>query len=686
MKKSKVISVVTALIMATSALALTGCDNGKKTSSTTERKVEFTYPTVNYVKDIGDLVNDETGDIYNDITYKPVTGMRDDFIKGVDASMVLQVEESGGVYFNSEGAEQDVFQIMAESGVNFFRVRVWNDPYRLGQEYGGGTLDTERAVELALRAEKAGMNVLVDYHYSDFWADPDNQELPKAWASKSESELISAVGDFTKESLNEFKDAGVSVDMVQIGNEINNGMLYPTGKINWTNPDSSFQFLAKAINSGISATNSVFPNAFTAVHLANGGNASEFDAFFTYLEKYGCNYEVIGASYYPFYHGTIDNLKANLDATAEKFKKPVYVAEVSWGFTLDSNNYTANTYNSSYEDAGGYLTSVQAQATALSDVMQAIAEVPNSRGLGLFYWEPAWLPVQGASWANKASGRTDSDGLATWSNQGLFSYSGKALPSLKTFKEVSSAVTVEEKPKNYRYNKVEYTLNTAANERLPETVKVITNLDAIRDSAVRWNAASIGTDENGNYKVGEYEVNGRVNGVSGNITATVHVIENFIKDSGFEEQGATDAIIAPWVVNSSSPAGEKVVKLDRKTDMRTGKTNLNWYHGSKDLTFDVSQKVTLDSATYVMTSYCMADTVIKASGNYVIFYIKDSAGKVYECDITQQINGWGSKDTHYVPAVIEAELSGEVEIGVKVKAPKSSWGHIDDFQLVKKSA
>ena len=160
-----------------------------------------------------------------DVFVQPVEGISDDFIRGMDASAVLSIEKSGAKYYGFDGKEQDVFKTLAEGGVNYIRLRVWNDPYdENGNGYGGGNNDVATAVELGKRATEYGMKVSIDFHYSDFWADPKKQHVPKAWKGMTADEKADALYTFTKDSLKEILDAGVDVGMVQVGNEINNGM------------------------------------------------------------------------------------------------------------------------------------------------------------------------------------------------------------------------------------------------------------------------------------------------------------------------------------------------------------------------------------------------------------------------------------------------------------------------------
>lgn len=646
----------------------------------TENEVKFNYSSLDFTNTYGLAINNEQ---YEDIIINPVSNLRNDFINGVDASMVLTVEENGGKYFNNEGKEQDVFQIMANNGVNFFRVRIWNHPFdKYGDGYGGGDVGVDRAITMAKRAKAAGMNIFLDLHYSDFWADPDSQSLPREWANKTSDELVTTVEDFTIKTMNRFKNAGVTVEMVQIGNEINNGMLFNEGKIDWNNEGKSFDYLCKLLKAGIKGAKKVYPNIYTVIHLANGGNYDEFDAFFSHLKTRNVDYDIIGASYYSYYHGTLKALQNNLDKISEKYNKPIIICETSYGFTDEYNEYSNNTYSSSFEDTGGYKTSIQGQATALRDVIQVLAKIPKQKGLGVFYWEPGWLPVAKASWANAVSGRTETDGKATWSNQALFSYTGKALPSLQTFSLVKTSTSnLSEVAQKTRTNTINLTLNLAANEKMPTTYKVETNFDAIREQSVVWDEQDLAKLN----KVGIYSVKGKVVNKF-DVISNVNVIENYIVDPGYELQGATDAIIAPWIVAMQTPINEKVVKLDRKSDTRSGTTDLNWYHSSKDISFKVIQTITnLPQGTYELTTYCMAISKNEIAHTVLYIYITHD-GQTQQYDLKDKVIGWGSKDTYYIKAFIDnIEInSSQAEIGIVVEAPKQAWGHLDDWSLIKK--
>lgn len=260
-----------------------------------------------YEETIGDLTNDESLEdlviIYGDETATDINvlpvDLYDDYILGVDISSVLAVEEAGGVYYNTAGQEQDVFEILKEHGVNYVRIRLWNDPYTEdGEYYGGGNNDIDTALEIAKRAKRVGMGIALDFHYSDFWADPSKQTVPRAWADYDLDKLAEAVYTYTYDTLKTFEDAGVRPHMVQVGNEINNGLLWPKGR------SKGSPQVAKLVQSGIEAANDISEDIKTVIHLAEGASEQEIMYFFNNMLDYGVDFDVIGLSYYSFWHDT----------------------------------------------------------------------------------------------------------------------------------------------------------------------------------------------------------------------------------------------------------------------------------------------------------------------------------------------------------------------------------------------
>ena len=238
------------------------------------------------------------------IYVEPVDGISDDFYRGMDVSAVLALENSGVKYYNFDGEEQDVFMTLAQAGVNYIRLRVWNDPYdENGNGYGGGNNDVATAITLGQRATQYGMKVCIDFHYSDFWADPKKQFVPKAWEGMDIEEKSDALYNFTLENLTQILDAGVDVGMVQVGNEINNGMC---GETDASNVRKLLASGSKAVRDAATASGK---DILVAVHYTNIDDMKKLDTLLTGLQVKEIDYDIVGLSFYPYWHGTMEDLK-----------------------------------------------------------------------------------------------------------------------------------------------------------------------------------------------------------------------------------------------------------------------------------------------------------------------------------------------------------------------------------------
>lgn len=240
-------------------------------------------------------------------TIERVKNIDDDFIGGVDVSSYISLKDSGVKYYNFEGNEVDdqgFFDLLSDSGINYIRIRVWNAPYdENGNGYGGGNCDLDKAIKMGQWATKAGMKVLIDFHYSDFWADPSKQMVPKAWADLSSDEKADALCDYTKTSLTKLIDAGVDVGMVQVGNETNNGI---AGESGWSDA------MLGLFKQGCQAVHDVDSDILTVVHFANP-ESKDYVAWAGKLVDYGVDFDVFASSYYPYWHGTLANLQSKLE-------------------------------------------------------------------------------------------------------------------------------------------------------------------------------------------------------------------------------------------------------------------------------------------------------------------------------------------------------------------------------------
>ena len=364
-----------------------------------------------------------------------------EFIKGFDLTSLLEVERCGGKFCDG-GKPEDVLHILKRYGANWVRLRLWNDPYdENGGDYGAGTCDLATVLALARRAKNAGMAWLLDLHYSDFWADPGKQTVPKAWRGLDEAGLERAVYRYTRDVLCACRAAGVEPGMVQVGNEITNGLLWPTGKTpNW-------ETVCRYVTAGVQAVREEMPGTQVMVHLDNGGKNDLYREWFDHYFQLGGTCDVIGLSYYPFWHGPMTDLASNMNDIASRYGKDLVVVETSMGFTMDS--FAAYEKLPEAERKGAatrpelvekvpYPMTHQGQADFIRDLLRLIRAVPENRGAGFFWWEPAWIPVPGSGWAKRAGWeyvREKGPEGNEWANQALFDYEGNTLPALQVIRD-----------------------------------------------------------------------------------------------------------------------------------------------------------------------------------------------------------------------------------------------------------
>lgn len=356
-----------------------------------------------------------------------------EFIKGMDVSMLQELEGYGAAYFY-HGKQRDLFEILRESGVNMIRLRLWHDPYSLqGEPYGGGTNDFKTTLALAKRAVAQGMSFMLNLHYSDFWTDPSKQFKPKAWQKLNLQELKDRVYQYTDQTLRALRAESVEPQYVQVGNELTNGFLWPDGHVD------SLENMAQLINAGIAAVKAFNPEISVMLHLDFGTDNALYRRWFSAIEKYQLSFEIIGMSYYPYWNGRLELLEQNMADISRRFGKDVLVAETAIGYTADSLGCHGMVYSQELADKTDYPPTKQGQQHFLRDLAKAIRDVPDERGKGFIYWEPEWLPFPQCAWAKPAGCEyTNDKGVLgnSWANQALFDKQGYANPALENLNEM----------------------------------------------------------------------------------------------------------------------------------------------------------------------------------------------------------------------------------------------------------
>lgn len=363
---------------------------------------------------------------------------------GIDISTYFETLNHNAKFFDG-GKQVDPIEMLRRNGVDSMRIRLWVHPYSEdGEPYLGGTCDFDNAVKLCELCKKYGFKIMLDFHYSDFWTDPGKQCLPKSWHGLTGEKLIDKLHSYTVKTLNDFKALGIDFEYIQVGNEITNGMLWDFGKLtelpNGTR--GNYDNLIKLINAGIAGCREVYPKAKLVLHLERSYDTAIYDEFFTHMQSAAVDYDVIGFSYYPYWHGTMEQLFNNVD-NCKKFGKELVVAEMGYAFTVEpfingeQGGAPLVLGADKVQDspfAKQYTLTPEGQAKFTRDFLVRA----QSHGISAAYWwEPLWLHGDGTCWASEKGqeyiGEAGKDTRNEWANQCLFDYTGNKLPAFDEF-------------------------------------------------------------------------------------------------------------------------------------------------------------------------------------------------------------------------------------------------------------
>ncbi len=671
-----------------------------------------------------------------------------DAIRGMDVSSYISLQDSFDALNAEEGTEkygfkdndgniikdQAFFNFLASTGMNYVRLRVWNNPYDAnGNGYGGGNNDLAKAIEMGKYATNAGMKVLIDFHNSDFWADPAKQSVPKAWEGKSEDELATAVADYTTESLNKLLDAGVNVTMVQVGNETHGWMCGIVFDKNDPNKG-----LNKLLDAGCDAVHEVAANynreILAVVHFANPTGSNEESYAWNMAQydgdndgkKEGVSYDVFATSYYPYWHGSLENLRSVLHGIAKTYGKKVMVAETSYANTLKDFDGHGNTVRKGTNDTGDDLVwafNELGQAEEFQAVEKAVRSIAakdgSHAGLGAFYWEGTWIDLinvdgltgeardaaiaknkelwekYGSGWAASFAGEYDAKDAGKWyggsavDNQCFFDENGYPRKSITTFSPDYKPFELTAAPVSAECGEEVETeagsTITAAN--LPETAIVVFDDDSSSKEAVVWSENDIASAnafiaDNKNVDK-TFTVNGTVtiNGKEFTVACTVKLVpRNLFANPSFEDSDESG-----WMVSSDSKGLDVNTDGSAKigtNDPRTGAKTLHFWYG-EDFTFNFSKEVAISEAgTYEASIYAQGGDV----GDSSELTISASCGDTTVTSENVTLEGWKNwkllKTSIKVTDEMIKAADGKLTITVNAKMPAKAWGSFDDATLV----
>lgn len=549
-------------------------------------------------------------------------------------------------------------------------------------------------------ATDAGLKVLIDFHYSDTWADPKRQLVPKAWKDYTTDDIITAIGTYTKASLIELIEYGVDVEMVQIGNETSNTICGIKESEGVGNGYESMQRMCQAFNAGSAAVRDVAqsknPSMKVAIHIESPQEEGKYLNYAAALDRFGVDYDVFASSYYPMWHGTLNNLNTVLSTIATTYNKEVMVAETSWSYTLSDGDGWSNEVGEG-DGYDNYDYSVQGQVNELVDVIKTVAN--TEKGIGVFYWEPAWIPVNciyddagqyistakeanqeawetyGSGWATKICAEYDKESVGengAWAggsavdNHAWFDYYGYPLASLKTFKDIESGLTTL---KREVWKVVAEDVSVFVGEDITTpSVRVRYNYGSDEIiSDVNWDNAAISAAKAAG--VGEYEINGTV--VVNEKTYPVKFVlkismYNYLKNPSLEDK-ENDA----WTL--VGPSSNVKIIADNPHD---GERALKYDGALTDI--GIYQVVTLDRGVYKFGAYLQGS--VKASGeNYQIYATMRNQTKTAEAAPA----GWAVWQNPEIADICIVKDGTQVVLGCKMTTTSGAWGTWDDFYLNK---
>ena len=546
-----------------------------------------------------------------------------DFYKGVDISSLPECLAQGMRVKDFDGTETEPLALLQKYGVNAVRLRIWHTP--ANEPFSGGYCDLEHTIGMAKQVRAHGMRLMLDFHYSDFWADPAKQKKPKAWEDLSGAALEEAVFSYTKDVLEEMKAQGVLPDMVQIGNEIRSGLLFPDGEL----PD--WAGMVRLVNAGIrGARAAAGPDEMEVmIHLDQGGRYFYLKDWFTKAFENGLeDFDLIGLSYYPFWHGTFRDLKTTLERLTADYGKPVMIVETAHAWRIGEHGFIDRVQ----ERIAGVPAEPEGQYRVLELVEQITASLPDRQGLGIYYWEPLSMPR---------------DGHGGWGeNMGLLDQDGRVMDGIRAFQFERG-----------------WTKGYPLEEKIRETEQnILTGEDVPEETG-----ASAGGSGAKGPDAGARE--GAPGAAAGDLAGQAE--RNLIRDA------ALDAGLSQWQVSASDPSVVAQIYPEFIDPFPAPPKNALRVESPKNFSFCVSQRVQVPEPGLYRLSAEFKGT--DTTGVDVRLFAQTADGTRRETVVHPAEHAWA----RYEVAGISC-AAGELEVGVRISAPPM-YGMVRSFRLVRQA-
>lgn len=568
-----------------------------------------------------------------------------EFYKGMDVSGIPQHLDEGMVVTDFDGTRIHPLALAKKYGVNSIRLRIWNEPECVPEAKGYCNL--KHTMDMARQIKKYDLGFMLDFHYSDWWADPGQQRKPRAWEKLSGEDLEKAVYDFTKDTLCTLKAEGLLPDIVQIGNEIRSGLLFPDGEL----PD--YASMVKLVNAGIRGAREAasVSEMKIMIHLDQGGRYLFLKEWFDKAFEHGLmDFDIIGLSYYAFWHGTFMDLKETMEKLIVDYGKPIIVAETAHAWRKSAHGFI----DEAQEKIAGVPATPQGQKKVIDMVMNIVASLPDEMGMGAYYWEPLCVPQPGkGGWCE---------------NMGILDETGRVMEAAKAFLFEREKATPDKAAKIYVPSKKTILAGTGLD--LPEELNVLYYSGELKKHAVAWEY-----DKNWWRHTGSYELIGKLEEVHEKISMEVQVVEklesgeNLIQDTNWDEG------LTAWNIEKSSEEVSVLLYPEAIEPFPAPPVNILKIDSPRNFKFMISQTVDLQ---------CVGDYCLKVeyrgvdTTNVDVRLFMQTEDTCHEVVIHPTDDDWTVHQLNNIQCA-----AGKVIVGIKISSPPI-FGLIRRFRLEKK--